>query len=50
MHVYTLVWLKSDQIGFLTVGLAHLDYLIDSHFTPAYIYAPSDRVGFLHYA
>ena len=26
MHVYTLVWLKSDWIWFLIVGLKHLDY------------------------
>ena len=35
MHVYTLVWLKSDQIGFLKVELKHLDYTIDSCITPA---------------
>ena len=37
MHVYTLVWLKSDRIGFLIVGLKHLDYSSDSCITPAYI-------------
>ena len=26
IHVYTLVWLKSDRIGFLTVELKHPDY------------------------
>ena len=30
MHVYTSVWLKSDRIGFLIVGLKHPDYSIDS--------------------
>ena len=30
MHVYTLVCLKSDPIGFLIVGLMHLDYSIDT--------------------
>ena len=37
MHVYTLVLLKSDWIGFLIVGLKNLDYSIDSHITPACI-------------
>ena len=37
MHVYTLVWLKSDQIGFLIVGLKLLDYSIDSRITLACI-------------
>ena len=37
MHVYTLVWLKSDQIGFLIFGLKHLNYSIDSRITPACI-------------
>ena len=37
MHVYTLVWLKSDRIKFLVVGLKHLDYSIDSRITPACI-------------
>ena len=37
MHVYTLVWLKSDQIGFLIVELKHPDYSIDSGITPACI-------------
>ena len=37
MHVYTLVWLKSDWIWFLIVGLKHLDYLIGSRITPACI-------------
>ena len=37
MHVYTFVWLKLDWIGFLIVGLKHLDYLIDSRITPACI-------------
>ena len=35
MHVYTLVWLKSDQIGFLIVELKHPDYSIDSGINPA---------------
>ena len=39
MHVYTLVWIKSDQIGFLIVGLKHLDYSIDSCITPACIHS-----------
>ena len=40
MHVvYTLVGLKSDQIGFLIVGLAPLDYSIDSHINPAIIHS-----------
>ena len=30
MHVYTLVWLKSDRIGFLIVWLKYLDYSICS--------------------
>ena len=39
MHVvYTLVGLKSDQIGFLIVGLAPLDYSIDSPINPAFIH------------
>ena len=37
MQVYTLVWLTSDRIGFLIVGLKHLDYSIDSRVTPACI-------------
>ena len=37
MHVYTLVWQKSDRIGFLIVGLTHLDYSINSCITPACI-------------
>ena len=37
MHVYTLVWLKSDRSKFLIVVLKHLDCLIDSHITPACI-------------
>ena len=37
MHVYTLVWVKSDWIGFLIVGLNNLDYSTDSHITPACI-------------
>ena len=37
MHVYTLVWLKSDRVGFLIVGLKHQDYSIDSRITPACI-------------
>ena len=45
-HVYTLVWLKSDRIGFLIVGLKHLDYLIDSCITPACICSiRSDRIS-----
>ena len=45
MHVYTLVWLKSDQTGFLIVGLKHLDYSIDSRITPACIRSiGSDRI------
>ena len=45
MHVYTLVWLKSDQIGFLIVELKHSDYSIDSHITPACIrLSGSDRI------
>ena len=39
MHVYTLVWLKSDRIGFLIVGLKHLDYSIDSRITRACIHS-----------
>ena len=42
MHVYTLVWLNSDQIGFLIVELKHL---IDSRITPACICSSgSDRI------
>ena len=37
MHVYTLVWLKSDQIRFLIVELKHPHYSIDSGITPACI-------------
>ena len=37
MYVYTLVWLKSDRIGFLIVRLKHLDYLIGIRITPACI-------------
>ena len=37
MHAYTLVWLKSDRIRFLIVGLKHLIYSIDSRITPACI-------------
>ena len=37
MHVYTLVWLKSDRIRFLIVELKHPDYSIDSRITPACI-------------
>ena len=45
MHVYTLVWLKSDRIGFLIVELKHLDYSIDSRITPACIRSiRSDRI------
>ena len=45
MHVYTLVWLKSDQIGFLIVELKYPDYSIDSHITPACIRSSgSDRI------
>ena len=45
MHVYTPVWLKSDQISFLIVELKHLDYLIDSLMTPAGIRSSgSDRI------
>ena len=45
MHVYTLVWLKSDQIGFLIVQLKHPDYLIDNRITPACIRSSgSDRI------
>ena len=44
MHVHTLVWLKSDQIGFLIVQLKRLDYSIDSHITPVCIHSiRSDR-------
>ena len=39
MHVYTLAWLKLDRIGFLTVGLKHLDYSIDSRITHACIHS-----------
>ena len=35
MHVYTLVWLKPDRIGFLIVELKHPDYSIDCRITPA---------------
>ena len=45
MHVNTLIWLKSDRIWFLIVGLKYLDYLIDSHITPACIRSiRSDRI------
>ena len=45
MHVNTLVWLKSDQIGFLIVELKHPDYSIDSRITPACIRSSgSDRI------
>ena len=45
MHVYTLVWLKSDWIGFLIVELKHPDYPIDSRITPACIRSSgSDRI------
>ena len=45
MHVYTLVWLKSDQIGFLIVELKHPDYSIDSRITPACIRSSgADRI------
>ena len=37
MRVYTLVWLKSDWIGFLIVAVKHLDYSIDNRITPACI-------------
>ena len=37
VHVYTLVCLKLDRIGFLTVRLKHLDYSIDSRITCACI-------------
>ena len=37
MHVYISVWLKLDRIGFLIVGLIHLDYSIDSRITLACI-------------
>ena len=37
MHAYSLVWLKSDRIRFLIVGLKHLIYSIDSRITPACI-------------
>ena len=37
MHLYTLVRLKSDLIGFLIVGVTHLDYSIDSRISPACI-------------
>ena len=36
MHVYTLVWLKSDRIGFFIVGLKHPDYSFDSRITPIF--------------
>ena len=39
MHVYILVWLKSDQIGFLIVGLKHLDYSTASRITRACIHS-----------
>ena len=45
MHVYTLVWLKSDQIGFLIVELKHPDYSIDGRINPACIHSSvSDRI------
>ena len=45
MHVYTLVCLKLDQIGFLILKLKHPDYLIDSRITPACIHSSgSDRI------
>ena len=37
MHVYTLVWLKSDQIRLITDGSKHLDYSIDICITCACI-------------
>ena len=39
MHVYTLVWLKLDQIGCVIIWLKHLDYSIDSRITPACIHS-----------
>ena len=53
MHVYTLVWLKSDQIRFLIVELKHLDYSIDSRITCAwvrYIRLDSDSDGILKWS
>ena len=45
MHVFTLVWLKSDWIRFLIVGLKHPDYwLIVSLLL--HVNVPSDRIGF----
>ena len=46
MHVYTLVWLKSDQIGFLIVELKHPDYSIDSRITPACIHSSESDLIF----
>ena len=47
MDLYTLVWLKSDRIGFLIVGLKHLDSSIDTRVALLlHVYVPSDRVGF----
>ena len=43
--MYTLVWLKSDQIGFVIVELKHPDYSIDSRITPACKHSSgSDRI------
>ena len=44
-HVYTLVWLKSDQIGFHIVELKHPDYSIDSHALLLHVYTPAVRIG-----
>ena len=45
MHVFTLVWLKSDRIRFLIVGLKHPDYwLIVSLLL--HVNVPSDQIRF----
>ena len=50
MHVYTLVWLKSNQIGFLIVELKNLDYSIDSRITPACKRSIGSDPGFFPWA
>ena len=49
MHVCTLVWLKSDRIGFLIVGLKHPDYWLIVTLL-LHVYAPSDLIWILRSA
>ena len=45
MHVFALVCVKSDWIGFLIVGFKHLDYSSDCRITCACIHSiRSDRI------